>query len=452
LSQLPVSEEFIQAASEWICDGYSLDIRYLATSVDGRWQILDASLVAFPLARTKPTSFSIKFGTLIAGQEFTETLSKVEILHRLSLASQGKLTANGVDLYLQEHGSLEHYSEYPNRENWVFDLHLQVSGARLQPLSSADAVRNDQELRQINPPFDGMADLSSWLQLSDKRGSGQANGINMRVNPPAGVAIDESCLESNRLQLKLDLHPKFDPTSVHLAIREFPGKGIETRKQVGNLIVWQPEQNSLRKGVLDLTLSNADSVQTMLVVGNRTVLRRWFFDSGKAVNSRYVATQLFDKDLKQLRRSLVDATDSVAFERGVASLFFLLGFSPALQLESASPDILITTPGGQIVLVECTIKISNFHNKVGKLVDRRNALVKVLEASNHNLRVDAFLICGLPISQIAVDQNSLTQHQVVLLSREGIVQAFDQLRIPSNPDEFLKNMTASLTAQKNLLG
>jgi len=274
----------------------------------------------------------------------------------------------------------------------------------------------------------------------------------MRVNPPAGVAIDESCLESNRLQLKLDLHPKFDPTSVHLAIREFPGKGIETRKQVGNLIVWQPEQNSLRKGVLDLTLSNADSVQTMLVVGNRTVLRRWFFDSGKAVNSRYVATQLFDKDLKQLRRSLVDATDSVAFERGVASLFFLLGFSPALQLESASPDILITTPGGQIVLVECTIKISNFHNKVGKLVDRRNALVKVLEASNHNLRVDAFLICGLPISQIAVDQNSLTQHQVVLLSREGIVQAFDQLRIPSNPDEFLKNMTASLTAQKNLLG
>lgn len=448
----PVNEEFLQAASEWICDGYSLDVRYLATEVGGVWQIIDASLVATPLARAKPDSFSIKFGDLIAGQEFSEALPKAEILHRLGLASTGKLTANGVELHLKDDGSLEYYSEYPSSERLVFDLHLRISGARFPSISTAEALRNDQELRLAPQPFDGMADLSSWLQLSDKRGSGQSNGLTMRVNSPVGVALDESSLDSNRLQLKLNIHPKFDTERVHLAIREFPGKGIQTRRQVGGTIAWETEKDGLRKGVLDLLLKNADSVQAMLVVGSRTVLRGWVFDPSRAVNSRYMATQLFDKDLKRLRRSLVDPTDSVAFEKGVAALFFLLGFSPALQLESESPDIIVTSPGGQITLVECTIKISNFHNKVGKLVDRRNALVAALQANSHNLRVEAFLICGLPQSQIAVDQKSLTQHQIVLMSKESIVQAIEQLRMPGSPDEFLEKARSVLTMQGNLIG
>lgn len=452
MTHLPVRDAFLQAASQWICDDYSLDIRYLATKADTGLQVLDAAMVISPLAQSKPTSFFVEFGSMAAGQEFTETLPKVELLHRLTLATQGKLTANGKTMSLHGESSLEHYSEFPAKESWLHDLHLQVNGPRTPPLSVEETLKNDQDLRLLSPPFDGMFDLSSWLQVSDRRSSGQSNSINIRVNPPAGVALDETSLTSNRLLLKLNVHPKFDTTSINVAIREFPGKGIETRRQMGSLIEWLPALDGLKRGVLDAELQNADSVQVMLVIGNRTVMRRWFFDPAKAVNSRYVATQLFDKDLKQLRRSLVDTTDSIAFEKGIASLFFLLGFSPALQVEQEAPDILFTTPGGQIALVECTIKVSDFHNKVGKLVDRRNALVRALEANNQNSRVEAFLICSLPRSQIAVDEKSLIQHQIVLLSKEEIVQGFDQLRIPTNPDDFLKSATANLTSQVGLIG
>ena len=445
MSHPTVSEEFVNSASEWICDSYSLDIRYLAKKHDGKLQILDASLVASPLAKNKPTSFSIEFGSLIAGQEFTASLSKTEILRKLSLAVDGDLVANGLRLSLPNSTPLDHYSEMPRRDSWLFDLHLQTSGGRTPPPSPAEALRHDQTLRRITPPFDGMADLCSWLQLSDTRISGQSSTINVRVHPPVVISLEESTLLSNRLKLTLSAHSKFPLSNIHLATREFPGSSIETRKQVSESISWRRAKDGLRTGFLEIPLINADSVLAMLMAGDRTVMRRWFLDPGKAVNSRYVATQHFDKDLSRLRKSLIDTTDSVGFEKGVASLLFLLGFSPAIQVESEAPDIVVTTPGGKLAIVECTIKTSDFENKVGKLVDRRNALRKVLEASNHNSRVDAFLVCGLPKSQISAEESRLAKHQVLLLSREDITQAFEQLRMPSNSDEMLERAVAKLS-------
>ncbi len=362
------------------------------------------------------------------------------------------MVANGLRLSLPTGAPLEHFSEMPNRDSWLFDLHLQISGARTAPPSSAETLRNDQTLRQITPPFDGMADLCSWLQLSDTRVNGQSSSINIRVHPPVVISLDESNLQSNRLLLTLKSHSKYSRSNIQLAIREYPGLNIETRKHVSASISWQRAKDGLRTGLLDLPLTNADSVLAMLIAGDRTVMRRWFFDPGKAANARYVATQLFDKDLKQLRKSLIDTTDSVGFEKGVASLLFLLGFSPAIQVEAEAPDIVVTTPGGKLAIIECTIKTSDFETKVGKLVDRRNALKKVLEASNHNLRVDAFLVCGLPKSRIAAEEGRLAKHQILLLSREDIANAFDQLRIPKNPDEMLDRAFTKLSEHSPIVG
>jgi len=44
----------------------------------------------------------------------------------------------------------------------------------------------------------------------------------------------------------------------------------------------------------------------MLTLGTQTIRRQWFNDSDKALNTRYVATQFFDKDLEQLRQALLE--------------------------------------------------------------------------------------------------------------------------------------------------
>src|SRR5690606_14745229 len=107
------------------------------------------------------------------------------------------------------------------------------------------------------------------------------------------------------------------------------------------------------------------------------------------------ATQVFDKDIRMVRQAVLDSTDSARFELGVSTLLFLLGFSSAVQLETNSPDIIATTPGGRVVLIECTLRVADFSSKLGKLVDRHRMLLKTFEEGNHYAEVYGVLICSL---------------------------------------------------------
>lgn len=442
-------DQFLEAAADWICDSYSLGINYLATTDQGVLKIIDASLSVQPLPPIKKNNFMAKAGNLLVGQEIIPSLSSAEILTLLENAINGELNVNGLQLKIHTSSDLDYYSETSHQNTWFSELHLLVSGSKLNVPSASEITSNDNSLRCSTTPFDGLADLCSWLQLTDGRTSGRAASINLRVGPPVDMIFESSNLHDNNFKLALTAHPKFDISKVGLATREFPGSGLESRKQSSKLISWKRIKGGLRPGLLGMKLANADSVLAMLTVGGRTIRRQWFNDPNKAINARYVATQLFDKDLKQLRQAVLEPTDSFRFEQGIASLLYLLGFSNAIQVETQAPDILVTSPNGKVAIVECTMKISDFQTKLGKLVDRRNALMASLNATGHNLRVDAFLACGLPKAQIAIEDRQLINHKVTLLCREDISNAFLQLRIPTNPDDMLDKAAAKLTEVQN---
>ncbi|GAA5164502.1 hypothetical protein GCM10025770_18560 [Viridibacterium curvum] len=176
----------------------------------------------------------------------------------------------------------------------------------------------------------------------------------------------------------------------------------------------------------------------MLTIGGVTTRRRWFNDPNKARNNRMLAVQHFDKELKQIKHAVLEqSSDAPRFERGVAALLFLQGFSPAIQLETDAPDIILMTPAGRLVIVECTTRISDFSAKVGKLVDRRGSLEKSLRASHHNGEVTAMLVCALPKDQIATWQAEPVVHQIILVTQEDLRQAIIEVRNPRNPDDLL---------------
>ncbi len=155
--------------------------------------------------------------------------------------------------------------------------------------------------------------------------------------------------------------------------------------------------------------------------------------------------QHFDVDLKMVRQALLDASDQAKFERGVASLLFLLGFNPALQLETDAPDLIVTTPSGRLMVVECTTRIADFTAKVGKLVDRRGALSKHLTEAGHPLPVTSVLVCRLPRDQIATHEEQLRTHNTILVAGEDISSALERLRFPSDPDKMLDEALARLS-------
>ena len=194
-------------------------------------------------------------------------------------------------------------------------------------------------------------------------------------------------------------------------------------------------------------MQDCDSALAMLMIGASTVRRQWFPDPAKARNNRFMAVQHFDTDLRKIRSAALESPESAKFEQGVAALLFLLGFSPVLQLETDSPDIIVTTPGGQLVLVECTTKISDFSAKLGKLVDRRGSLSKALAGAGHPPEILAALICRSPRDQIAAHEDELRLHRVLLLTREDLQNSFDRVRHPEDPDKIVTSAKAKLESQ-----
>jgi hypothetical protein len=434
----PLAQSFREAADAWLCDGCSLVIRYIAASENGKSKIVDALLQFGPRPAAKAADFTVRAGDLIAGQLTFPSINAKEAHSRIAEAMDGSIKHGKHILVLDSERGPHYYSEMGIRDRWFFELHLQLSGKQLLAPNTEALLAEDHALRTNSIPFDGLSDLTQWLGLVDRRGSSQGSTITIRVGPPADILIQPTYLGNDSLHVELVAHAKLELQRIGLATRAAPGNGLSARMQLAPSIVWKRSKNGLRSGSADIKVGNAESILLVLTLGSYTIRRQWFEDSAKASNSKLVAVRAFDKELKQLRQSLVDPVDSRRFEQGVASLLFLRGFSASVQIETQAPDIVATTPGGSIVLIECTIKTSDVRVKVAKLVERRSALIAALQASKHATRVEAILVCALSKEQIASETTYLAEQRVLVLSRENIVEALLHVRFPGNPDKLLE--------------
>lgn len=195
---------------------------------------------------------------------------------------------------------------------------------------------------------------------------------------------------------------------------------------------------------MQIALAQADDVLVMLQIEESNVRRQWFIDPARARNNRLLAVQHFDKELRMLKHAVLESADPTKFEHGVAGLLFLLGFTPSVQLETDAPDLVVTTPGGKLVIVECTTRIADFASKIGKLVDRRGSLSKYLSANGHPATLVAVLVCRLPRDQIAALADEPRAHNVILLAGEDIQGGLDRVRSPTDPDAMLETAIARL--------
>jgi len=440
---------FIEAAESWVCDGYALDIRYLADTRSEPALIWHASVHLNPLPPDRDNRLRIDSTGICIGQIQLHPERKVSLLQVLRDAAAGSLPLAKCRLHVTAEQPVDHYSEMGARDRWFAQLHLQVRGARRPPPSTLELAAIDNALRAANPPFDGLQDASTWLSLPAP-GSSDSPSITIMVGPPADLITDSCRLTNDELTLRIHAHPKFDVRQVSLAVRSVPGNGLAARLQIADAITWKRVRNGLREGIVKISVANADQALAVLLIGGAMVRRHWFIDPTKARNNRLLAAQHFDRDLRMIRSAVFESTDSARFETGIAALLFLLGFTPSVQLETDAPDLIVTTPAGRLALVECTTRVADFGIKLGKLVDRRGALVNALASSGHPAEIAAVLVCRLPKSQIAAKMEELRTHRVVLLTGDDLASFFDGLRFPSDPDRILGNALAAL--QPHLLG
>lgn len=434
----------MHAADDWLCAGYGLLERYIAIRTASGDKILAASLNFQPVAALHLYDFSIEAAGLSAGQRVTASLTKKRAEHKLRQAVAGRLSFDAAPAQLLLPGQKDYHSDLHVAGRWISDLNLWVRGSRVEEAAFLVTSGVDHSLRKASSPFDGLADLCSWLEFDLATITGGLAAISIRIGAPARLVFSPMALSSGILSLEVDALPRFNVRRLTVGLRHFPGQLAEMRSQVGHRLQWSTAVAGVKKGKTSIPLPSADRALAMLVVGGVTSQRQWFGDPAKAVNQRLLSMQVYDKDLKLLRASLLEPTDGRKFEQAIASLLFILGFTAVIPLETDAPDLIVATPGGQLLVVECTIRAPDFPTKLTKLIERRIALSSTLAQAEQTSRVHAALVCALPEERMNFDRSSVAKREVIAICHQQIVDALGEVNLPRNPDTALDELVRAM--------
>ena len=437
-----ISARFLESSKDWVCDGYYVDIRHVSIASENP-SLLCATINLNPLPPPEHDSFSLRLGRFSASRMQIGPVARDDLILCLEQFTKGRLEIEGIKEDLANKTDIEHSSDGELRDRWFHPLHLKVSSRTSYSFRPTELARLDDALRCCETPFDGIDDLCSWMGLPNLAKNDFRPQLEVHINPPVDLIWKGDELREGVLSLNLVAHNDFDISKMSLGLRMSPGPIANTRTQVADRILWKKEKNEFMTGLLNVASEAAHSTLAMICIQGTTVRRQWFSDPSRSTNPLYVATQHFDKDFRQLRKAIFDGNDADKFEKAVASLVFILGFSSALQVESDAPDILMMAPSGRLVLLECTIRIADFTAKAGKLADRKNELQNCLRSQNDLRDVMAVLVCRQSSSNPTLHTSELKSKGIHLLSREGLEDALIRISSPPHADELLDEIVSS---------
>lgn len=429
------AEQFFTAFEDFVHQGYSVSLRYIALRADdGLIYLVGLSVSAGPLQVDESLNLNLENQQVVAGQKNLNNQNVEQILNLLKDGANGSLFLNDKEYKFWSRPYC-YSSELEDSSRWEYDAHLKGEVARNAD-AKFDFAAIDRLLRIEDTPFDGVGDLAMWLDLPNPSAQDFSPTIDLRVRPPIDCFVQETFLKEDKLSLTVGSHPALDVSEIRIAVRAVPGHGLSSRQQIANSLQWSQLNSAINVGKADIKLENAEAALIILSFAGKTIRRQWFSDPVRARNSRTFASRHFDFELRQVRKSLLEGTDSAKFELAVSSLLFMLGFASAPQLETDAPDIIATTPGGQLILIECTLRTADFTMKVGKLVDRRNSLQEQFDREKHFARVHAVLICRMRREQIVYDENNLKRLGIRLVTLTELESALQKINNPDDPDSY----------------
>lgn len=437
-------QTFLENADDWICENYWVSIRFFAEHrPNGDAALLSAQILMSPALHRTPSLANFSLENIVVGSTGPLLLTKEEAMEIANLACQGKIAIGENEFHLTGKSIYQH-SEFQPLEKFIPELNLLVSGDDAAQASDSNREnRIDATLRIAEEPYDGLPDLLSTFGLTDPRNSSSRPTLTIRIHCPVGINALKSSIENGKLRLLLTAHPKFKNENLKLALRT---ESIldSTRQQIASQVSWDTPTLESKTGNVFLECSSAHSVQVMVSVGKAIGQRQWFTDGSNAPNLRYALIAKFDHDLKMVKRELLSPSDSKKFELATACLFFLQGFSSAVQLETDAPDIILFTPEESVVIVECTMRMADFQSKLSKLIERRNVISAELNSRGEPRKVYSVLVCALPAIQVRVDAAELIHQQVTLLCQEQLEDAISAARDPGSPDDRLRKSLQAL--------
>jgi hypothetical protein len=333
---------------------------------------------------------------------------------------------------------------------------LVISGASLPHYRFSPEV--NWELKANDPPYDSLGELLNEFLLGGYDGDQSC----LEVSIPNIAEVDLSSQVSGSVARPgVMLPPGLDKTPLSLGILvNHQGAVVKRIVLRGDQLTWSQSESSLipkhQLGIGNVEIPTGAALKCIAVYNGIAQHEAWIGDPGAFPNWKRTAYELADPGCAILRDLLFEEKkprrkEGGDFEEGVASLLWMLGFG-VLHLRSPrmldNPDLLLTTPHGRLVLVECTVGVIDKDYKLAKLHARARSLRSQLEkAGQGHIDLVPVLVTSLPTASV-VDIDKAARFGIGVLTQEGLKSAFDRSIVPQDPDALVTEQQQLLIASR----
>jgi len=438
----PQVQYFHRIFESWKVTVAQVRIEYVVILVQENWVLNTARVSLLPDILTEQANDIVSTSRLKVGQ-LRKSVTVRELDQILEAIMTGEVAILETKYELSSvGGALSFYCPWPVQEPHYFAPQLEVRLDRTNLLSQDINISEiNAELRTGERPFDGLADLLARYNLGSNGYIAQEQKITLVLTPPLDVQLNRCSLSNDLLVLELRKSVALGREKISIGLRQLPGECLSRRSQVAHLVSWAPAESGFELGRLEMKLDSCAAAELMVSASGHTATRCSVEDNANGLNPRLKVYRRYDASLAQLKDHLFpEDKKSKNLEVGVATLLHLLGASSVKMLPTDAPDVIAETPGGRLVIIECTVKMDD-PAKLTKLANRRNSFVFHHDGAGQTREVLALLVVSKPRNQITVDVEELNRNQIILIAKEEIEAAISRLSSPPNLDELYVQMS-----------
>lgn len=435
-------EKFFSTIEPWIKAYSHIGLSYFAVRKDGETNLLQARLFLNTAPSAIPTS-RIETASVLAGHfNFTELGMKLrDFVDRLVEKGEFDAPFGKVKFPSEKKGEFSAYFDPFHQEGIAGGNRLTVLKIRgASKWQLIDQMKFDWELKAAPKPFDSLDELLSFFVL----GGGRDDSANIEIVAYHVAAINfSSVISGTDAKPSVFLAKSLDASNCQIGYRVFlHGKVVDRGAIQGSDLTWT-EQDGVLRGEGLVGIPQGAVLHCVASYAGYAQHQGWIADPTHSQNARRVSLEAFDDRLEILRDYLFEEQkqrkNARDFEFGVAWLMWMLGFGitqvGGTARTSEAPDILATTPQGNILVVECTTGLLKAENKLANLIDRTEAIRKRLAISgNSHLKLLPVIVTAKTKEEIKADLEQAQKLGVLVVTQEVLLELLQQTIAAPDPE------------------
>lgn len=440
----------------WLPAYVSIGVQALGAFVDGERKLFAGRVTLAP-QRTDDSAADVESSALWASSA-TESFSHERLTRILADLEHGTLKVGqfscripldpGAQLSARFYGSY-----HPDVGRQLFSARVPgviVTGSSRSLITGKLFSTEEAEwhLRAMTPPFSDFPDFFTYAGF-ERGGYSDGTYLDLRALPP--LSLDRASeIQHGMALLRCRASRSLDLKRISVGFRaDCPYTKPLRATVAGDCFDWKEHGEQL-EGTLQLNLHKASQAHLFLRYDGRAIEDMIILESSRHVNPRFAAHAAFDEDGQRLQSQLVNfKREARSFEDAVAIVLHLRGFTvtqighpPKL---ADAPDILASTPGSKIVLVECTTTMPDEGDQVSKILRRAHLLKEtLLESGWPEFEVMPVIACALAEEQVAAIRADIEKKRVGILAQEDLLALAKQARTAPAPDVVFSDLRSRL--------